>query len=96
MTEGAVVGPGKVHLYNADNILRPQGSLRNESLSNRIFEELCSAYESWANPVYVDSIDDKTLIKLLQKNLKEEIEIGVETFLKALRDKDVVGAYRYK
>ena len=87
----------QVHLYPASRILRPQGSMSDESLSSRIYEALMSAFSSWGNPSYVDSItDERELIRLIQKNLHEEVEIAVGVFLDKLQKGDVEGAYRYK
>lgn len=87
----------EVHLYNASNILRPQGSLKDESVSQHIFEKLMWAFSSWGNPKYEDSItDERKLIKLIQQNLHEEVEVAVEAFLESLRAGNVEGAYRYK
>lgn len=87
----------QVHLYPASDMLRPQGSMKSESLSSKIFIALVSAFRSWGNPRYTDSItDERELIRLIQKNLHEEVEIAVEMFLDQLQKCDVDGAYRYK
>lgn len=86
-----------VHLYNVENILRPRGSMEKESLSQHIYEKLMWLFPHWSNPKYADSItDERELLHLIQKNLHEEVEIAVETFLENLRKDGVEGAYRYK
>jgi len=87
----------QVHLYPASNMLRPQGSMSSESLSSRILDALMTAFSSWGNPRYADSItDERELIRLIQKNLHEEVEIAVEVFLDKLQKGGVEGTYRYK
>jgi len=71
----------QIHLYNIDDVLKPQGSLRNESLSLAIIEKMKDAFESWTDPKYDDSVDKQTAIDMLMHNLEKEVIIATVKFL---------------
>ena len=77
LPDGAV----QVHLYNVNNMLRPRGSLEKESLSADIKDKLEWLFQTWTNPTYGDSIEEMDALKLIHKNLMEEVNIAFGTFL---------------
>ena len=71
----------KVHMYNVENVLRPRGHMKKESISEYIIERLMSSFESWTNKEYGDNINPDELLQLLKKNLKEEIDGAWDEFI---------------
>ena len=72
----------EVHLYSLENILRPRGGvLQKESLSQTILEKLISYYESWTDPRYGDNPDENELLRTMERNLKQEVEIAWDAFM---------------
>lgn len=81
--KGAVL----LHLYHPENILRPRGGkIQKESLSSRILEQLRSAYESWTDPRYGDSLTKEELFPLLARNLSQEVYYAWDQFLDEIND----------
>jgi hypothetical protein len=77
LPDGAV----KIHLYNIENVLRPRGSMKKESLSVDIKNKLDYLFHSWTDPIYEDSISEIDMIKLLHKNLIDETNIAFGKFI---------------
>lgn len=73
-----------IHLYEFSNVLRPRGHMEKESIGIYILERLISSYESWTDPKYGDNPDTTTLIKLLQDNMKEEMDGAWREFIKRI------------
>jgi len=74
-------GAKQIHFYKPENILRPRGGRANkESLSLVIFEQLVSAYQSWTDPKYADSLTREEAIKAIKKNLDQEVDIAFSEF----------------
>ena len=72
----------EVHLYNPENILRPRGGvLQKESLGLTILEKLISYYESWTDPRYEDNPDENELLRIMQRNLSQEVEAAWDAFM---------------
>lgn len=67
--EGAV----RVHMYNARDMLRPRGHMKKESIGVSIFDSLLSAFESWTDSEYGDSLDPGLCLCVLHQNMNEEI-----------------------
>jgi len=86
LPEGAV----RLHLYNFQNILRPRGPLRKESLSNYIYERLQSDFEDWTDKEHGDSRNVKEVINQLRQNLMEETTYAFEKFLDGLIEKNKI------
>ena len=78
--EGAV----QLHLYEFRNVLRPRGHMEKESISEYILDKLLGAYESWTDPKYGDNPDEATLLKLLQTNMKEEMDGAFREFIRRI------------
>ena len=74
----------QIHLYSFENVLRPRGSMKKESLGLEIFEKLKEAYDSWTNPKYGDNPSIDFLIDKLRANLDEEVEAGWKKFLEEI------------
>lgn len=68
------------HLYKIENVLKPQGSLRNESLSLHILEKMKDALESWTDPKYSDSVDVDTIADMIILNLQKEVTTAIIAF----------------
>ena len=79
-TEAEIKGV-RVHLYNVENVLRPRGHMKKESIGLYIKEKLHDAYESWSDPECGDSIDPEKLMELLHKNLTEEVNGAFRDFI---------------
>ena len=77
-------GAKQIHLYNSRNVLRPRGHMEKESIGVYMLERLLSTYESWTNPKYADNPDEATLIKLLQQNMKEEMDGAFREFIRRI------------
>ena len=74
----------RVHLYEFSNVLRPRGHMEKESIGVTILERLISSYEMWTDPKYGDNPDTTTLLKLLQRNMKEEMDGAWREFIKRI------------
>ncbi len=77
-------GAKQLHLYNSYHVLRPRGPMEKESLGAYILERLLSTYESWTNPKYGDNPDKALLLKLLQQNMKEEVDGAFREFIRQI------------
>lgn len=75
-------GAIQIHLYNVNNILRPRGTLQKESISLSILEKLRYCYESWSDLKYGDVPTKHELLKVLKRNLNEEVENAWNEFIK--------------
>jgi len=73
--------PTRIHLYNINDVLRPRGSMKKESLGETILERLQSVYESWTNPEFGDNPDIDDLYKAMEKNLHEEVDGAWKEFI---------------
>jgi len=73
-----------VHLYDVENVLRPRGQMQKESIGIYILERLLSYYESWTDERHGDNPKQTDLIRLLQKNLKEETDAAFKEFLRRI------------
>lgn len=74
-------GAVKIHIYPLENVLRPRGSMRKESLGELIVERIRSAYESWTDKNYWDNPSKEELLKILHFNLKSECDAAWATFM---------------
>jgi len=74
-------GATRFHLYEFSDVLRPRGTMKKESLGISIAEKLLSYYKSWTKLDYGDNPDQETLLKVLQKNLTEEVGGAWSMFL---------------
>jgi hypothetical protein len=77
-------GAKQLHLYDVCHVLRPRGHMEKESLGAYILEKLLNTYESWTNPKYGDNPDKSTLLKLLQQNMKDEVDGAWREFIKQI------------
>jgi len=77
-------GAKQIHLYDVHHVLRPRGHMEKESLGVYILERLLSTYESWTNPKYVDNPDKSALLKLLQQNMKDEVDGAFREFIRQI------------
>ena len=77
-------GAVRIHLYDSSNVLRPRGHMKKESLGEYLLERLHSVHESWTNPEYGDNPSETDLLKLLQQNMKEEVDGAWKKFIKQI------------
>lgn len=77
-------GSKQLHLYNSCHVLRPRGHMEKESIGVYILERLLNTYESWTNPKYGDNPDEALLLKLLQRNMKDEVDGAFREFIKQI------------
>ncbi len=77
-------GAVRIHLYDFSNVLRPRGHMKKESLGDYLLERLHSAHESWTDPEYGDNPDEIPLLKILQRNMKEEVDGAWKKFIKQI------------
>ena len=75
----------KIHLYDVENVLRPRGHMKKESITEYILEKLEGSFESWTNKECGDNPEVSELLQLLKKNLREEIDGAWEEFLKRIK-----------
>jgi hypothetical protein len=78
---GIPKGAIQIHLYPYQNILKPRGSMRKESIGTFIYDRLKSTYEDWRNPKYGDNPDKETLLQQLKHNLSSEVEVAWNKFI---------------
>ena len=71
----------KIHLYKVEDVLRPRGSMKKESLGELVYDRLMSSYESWTDSKYGDNPDEEKLLKQLKQNLTGEIESAWNQFI---------------
>jgi len=74
----------QIHLYEFSNVLRPRGHMKKESIGVDILDRLMGAYESWTDKKYGDNPDTTTLLKLLRRNMEEEMEGAWKEFIDEL------------
>lgn len=77
----------QVHLYDPENMLRPRGTLRKESLSADIQEDLKNTYEHWTDPKYGDNPPESEVVAILVRNAREEVEAAIGEFLRTKKKK---------
>ena len=53
-------------------------------VEGNILDKLLGAYESWTDPKYGDNPDEATLLKLLQQNMKEEVDGAFREFIRRI------------
>jgi hypothetical protein len=58
--------------------------MEKESIGVYILERLLAAYESWTDPKYGDNPDEAFLLKLLQQNMKEEVDGAWREFIRQI------------
>jgi len=73
-------GARRVHLYRVENVLRPRGPLRKESLSLTVLEKMVSAFQEWTDPEYGDSLEPSEAMDRIVENAREEVETAVQQF----------------
>jgi len=78
----------RIHLYNCQDMLRPRGAMKKESLSLYLFELLNSIYHDWTNIEYNDSPPKEILMTMLTKNLKEEVGIAIKEFKNQIKEEE--------
>jgi len=78
--EGAV----RVHLYNFEDVLRPRGHMKKESLGEHILECLTAYHESWTDKKYGDNPEEFTLLQKLYDNLMSEVHGAHDEFIQQL------------
>jgi len=76
-----------IHLYKFQDVLKPRGTMKKESLGALILERLCDYYESWTSEEYGDLPSEDELLKRLNKNLKDEVENAWLHFLIEVEEK---------
>lgn len=74
----------QIHLYEVRNVLRPRGHMEKESIGVYILDRLMDGYESWTDPKYGDNPDASELLKLLQKNMWEEVDGAFREFIRKI------------
>ncbi len=78
--EGAV----RVHLYSVNKVLAPRGSLKKESLSEHLLEQLTNYYESWTDEKMGDNPTKLKLLELLKENMNQEVRIAWREFMRGI------------
>jgi len=71
----------QVHLYDFRNILMPRGTMQKESLSLYISEKLQSAFDSWTDPKYGDSLPKDVVLQKMYKNLLTQVIDAWDEFI---------------
>jgi hypothetical protein len=77
----------RVHMYNVENVLRPRGHMKKESIGVTVLERLNSCYEEWTNSDYGDLPSEEELLKLLERNLQQEVVGAWKEFLLSRKGK---------
>ena len=74
----------QLHLYNVQDILRPRGHMKKESIGILVKESLESAFNSWTDKQYSDRVHPLFCLSILLKNLEEEINGAFDSFVKSV------------
>lgn len=77
----------RVHMYNSENVLRPRGHMKKDSIGVTILERLNSCYEEWTNSEYGDNPSEDELLQLLERNLQQEVVGAWKEFLISIKQK---------
>ena len=70
------------HLYDWHDVLRPQGGLKQKSISLDVFDAMVAAYAYWVDSEYSDNPDPAELRAKLIENARSEVELAVAEFVK--------------
>lgn len=81
VVRGVPAGAKRVHLYPAQDVLRPRGSMQKESLSADLTQRLRSAFESWTDPAYGDALSPEKAMSVLEQNFKAECDAAWQAFV---------------
>lgn len=76
----------QIHLYIANNMLRPRGTMEKESLGLYILDKLNAYYESWTNPKYSDNPSKQEVIEILNNNLMTEVRNAWDEFIEGIKE----------
>ena len=79
----------RIHPYRFEDILRPRGTMKKESLGEHILERLEGAYEQWSNGEYGDNPEVTVLLQYLHQNLMGEVQNAWREFTTRRCIKDV-------
>lgn len=74
-------GAKRVHMYPAQDVLRPRGSMQKESLSADLAQRLRSAFENWTDQSYGDSLSPEKALSVLEQNFKAECDAAWQAFV---------------
>ena len=77
----------QIHLYDIQNILRPRGHMKKESIGILVKESLEGAFDSWTDKQYSDRVHPTFCLTILLKNLEEEINGAFDSFVKSVEKK---------
>lgn len=81
LVKGVPPGAKRIHMYPAQDVLRPRGPMAKESLSADIHSRLKSAFESWTDPNFGDSLAPEKATSLLKQNLESEVNAAWQAFM---------------
>lgn len=73
--------PQRVHLYPAEKMLAPRGSMEKESLSLDLAFRLGIIWLSWTDEKYSDSLSAEATAYQLISNLLKEIDLAIDDFI---------------
>ena len=71
----------RVHMYNVENVLRPRGHMKKESIGLAVLDRLNSCYEEWTTSEYGDNPSKEELLQFLERNLQQEVVGAWKEFL---------------
>lgn len=71
----------RIHLYPAEEMLAPRGSMEKESLSLELAIKLDSTWRNWTDDKYSDSLSAEAAAYQLLHNLRIEMVIATEDFI---------------
>ncbi len=80
-------GSVRIHMYDVNNVLRPRGHMKKESIAEYILDRLEGSFESWTNKEFGDNPEVSELLAILQTNLKEEVDGAWREFIKRINTK---------
>ncbi len=80
----------QLHVYYPEDVLRPRGHMKKESIGQYILDRLEGAYESWTDERYDDNPHELSLLVQLHKNLMEEADGAWKQFTEKLKSKNSV------
>jgi hypothetical protein len=74
-------GAMRVHMVHVNDVWKPRGSLKKNSLSADLLERLESLQVSWTDECYGDGfVDDLEAADKLIAGLRSEVEVAIEEF----------------
>jgi len=81
-------GAIEIHFGSYENVLRPRGSMKKESLGGYIAGYLTGEFKHWTDSRYGDNPKVEALIEKLRFNLDSEVKAAWQEFIQGVRKEE--------